>query len=136
MSRRTLALADLKLAQIEDAFLDMLLDAHPRRDTALDRLLNDVAAAGPADGSEMAAAALPVADANVAAASSRRIESALLGAVIQRHPRRDAALDRLLGDLDLGATAPEAAHGAWVDEEERRQAEFDLACDNDFDGLG
>ena len=113
MSRRTLALADLKLAQIEDAFLDLLLDAHPRRATALDRLLDDVAAA-----------------------SARRIESALLGAVIQRHPRCDRALDRLLCDLEAAPGAPAAAHGAWVDEEECRRAEFDITCDNDFDGLG
>jgi len=136
MSRRSLALADLKLAQIEDAFLDMLLDAHPRRATALDRLLDDVAAADPADAPALARAAVPVPDAAVAAASSRRIESALLGAVIQRHPRRDAALDRLLGDLDLAPSAPDAAHGAWVDEDERQRAEYDVACDNDFDGLG
>jgi hypothetical protein len=136
MSRRSLALADLKLAQIEDAFLDMLLDAHPRRATALDRLLDDLAAADPAEAPAAARAALPVADADVAAASSRRIESALLGAVIRRHPRRDAALDRLMCDLELAPTAPEAAHGAWADEEDRRRAEFDVACDNDFDGLG
>ena len=136
MSRRTLTLADLKLAQIEDAFLETLLDAHPRRTTALDRLLNDIEDAGPEAASERVGAALPVPDADAAAASSRRIESALLGAVIRRHPRRDAALDRLLSDLDLAPAAPEAAHGAWVDEDERRRAEFDIGFDNDFDGLG
>ena len=136
MSRRTLALADLKLAQIEDAFLDMLLDAHPRRATALNRLLDDVAAAGPSRAAAVADAATPVPDPAIAAASARRIESALLGAVIQRHPRRDRALDRLLSDLDAAPSAPDAAHGAWVDEEECRRAEFDITCDNDFDGLG
>ena len=136
MSRRTLALADLKLAQIEDAFLETLLDAHPRRTTALDRLLNDIEDAGPEAAAERVGAALPVPDADAAAASSRRIETALLGAVIRRHPRRDDALDRLLCDLDLAPTAPEAAHGAWVDEDERRRAEFDVGFDNDFDGLG
>ena len=136
MSRRSMALADLKLAQIEDAFLDMLLDAHPRRATALDRLLDDVAAAEPADKPAVARAAVPTPDAAVAAASSRRIESALLGAVIQHHPRREAALDRLLCDLDLAPAAPDAAHGAWVDDEERQRAEYDITCDNDFDGLG
>ena len=136
MSRRTLALADLKLAQIEDAFLDLLLDAHPRRATALDRLLDDVAAAGPERAAAVAEAAAPGPDAAVAAASARRIESALLGAVIQRHPRRDRALDRLLSDLEAAPSAPAAAHGAWVDEEECRRAEFDITCDNDFDGLG
>jgi hypothetical protein len=138
MSRRTLALADLKLAQIEDAFLDVLLDAHPRRATALARLLDDLATAGPADAPELARSALPAPDADVAAATSLRIQASLLGAAIQHHPRRDAALDRLLCDLNVESTptAPDAAHGAWVDEDERQQAEFDLGCDNDFDGLG
>src|SRR5690242_1467986 len=54
MSRRTLALADLKLAQLEDAFLDLLLDTHPCRETALDRLMNDLAAADPADANDLA----------------------------------------------------------------------------------
>ena len=137
MSRRTLALAELKLAQMEDAFLDTLLDAHPRRNAGLDRLLGDLAGTDPS-------AVLPKADEAVAGASSRRIESALLAAVVKHHPRRERALDRLLCDLAISpastdgdsASAPEAAHGAWVGEEERRQAEFDVCCDNDFDGLG
>jgi hypothetical protein len=146
MSRRTLALADLKLRQIEDAFLDTLLDAHPRRTTALDRLLEDLAAAGPARAGEVAGAAVPAPDGDVAAASAQRIESTLLAAVIEHHPRRDRALDRLLYDVGVPAgagtigagdapTPPDAAHGAWVDEDDCRRA-ADPFYDFDFDGLG
>lgn len=136
MSRRTLALADLKLRQIEDAFLDTLLDAHPRQKTALDRLLDDLAAAPAAQTSVVVADAVPEPDQEVAAASARRIESSLVAAVIEHHPRRDRALDRLLNDLAVAA--PAAAHGAWVDEdgEEHRRASYDASFDTDFDGLG
>jgi hypothetical protein len=137
MSRRTLALADLKLRQIEDAFLDSLLDAHPRRVTALERLLDDLASVEPARADVVATAAVPAPDADVAAASARRIEASLLAAVIEHHPRRDRALDRLLNDVEVAgnATAPSAAHGAWVDDDESR-ARPDTFCDCDFDGLG
>jgi hypothetical protein len=133
MSRRTLALADLKLRQIEDAFLDTLLDAHPRRTTALDRLLDDLASAEPARADAVAAEAVPDPDAQVAAASTRRIESSRLAAVIEHHPRRDRALDQLLNDVEVAGTpvAPPAAHGAWVDD-----AHPDPFCDCDYDGLG
>jgi hypothetical protein len=87
----------------------------------------------------------PELDADAAAASARRIEATLVAAVIERHPRRDRALDRLLADLadvpggDELLTAPAEAHGAWADgddAEELRRAEFDMRVDNDFDGLG
>ena len=137
---RTLALAELKLRQIEDALLDMLLDVHPRRESALDRLLNDLASTGPERSGVVLPQTLPTPNADVAARFARRVESALLAAVVQHHPRRDRALDRLLADVEgcgVHAAAPYAAHGAWVEDgEERRRAEFDAGFDADFDGLG
>jgi hypothetical protein len=137
---RTLALADLKLRQIEDAFLDALLDSHPRRTSALDRLLDDMAATKSGRSDAVVAANLPTPDPDAATRFGRRVESTLLAAVIEHHPRRDCALDRLLSDVEEAeaeSVAPTAAHGAWVDDgEENRRAEFDAGCDADFDGLG
>jgi hypothetical protein len=49
-----------------------------------------------------------------------RIEELLVAAVIDNHPRRNQALDRIFADL--AATQEEAAR-------------FDMGVDSDFDGL-
>lgn len=126
---RRLSAAALQAA--EDSLLADLLDNHPNADRALDRLLDDMAAA-PAD---------DVREEQPQAAAPRRrqsfrlvpqftpdrlalIEELLVAAVVEHHPRRDAALDRLLDDVEAFGVA-----------EERERATYDMTCDNDFDGL-
>ena len=127
-------LTDAQLQRLEDKFLDSMLDHHPRRTSALDRLLDDLT--GPAAAPAAVAVAAPVAETPLAEpvrriapvfAPSKRllIERLLVGAVIDHHPNRERALDRLLDDV---MAAPDA--------EQAERARFDMTCDNDFDGLG
>ena len=119
LSRRLSAAA---LESAEDALFEALLDNHPNRDRALDRLLDDVAAV-PAR-REPAFRLVP----QFTPQRLVLIEELLVGAVLDSHPRRDEALDRLLDDL--------AGHRLHRADEERERAAYDMTCDNDFDGLG
>ena len=120
LSRRLSAAA---LESAEDALFEALLDNHPNRDRALDRLLDDVAAT-PAARREPALRLVP----QFTPERLVLIEELLVGAVLDSHPRRDEALDRLLDDL--------AGHRLHRADEERERAAYDMTCDNDFDGLG
>ena len=124
--QRTVALADLGLTRVEDALLDAILDNHRNRDSALDRLLDDMACVDRRHRDEMEAAAgdddapaLPVD--GYAVPKLQRIEQLLVAAVLDNHPNRNRALDRLFDDIEA--------------EEARERAQFDMTCDNDFDGM-
>ena len=138
-SGRTLNLAELAFERVEDAVIERTLADHPRRDAALDRLLDDMDRLGPAL-SDAAGASMchpmplePSLGRSSAPAfpeqKLRRIEQMLVAAVVlEGHPARERALDRLLHDI-----SPNAARTA--DEVEAERARYDMSCDNDFDGL-
>jgi hypothetical protein len=84
--------ADLR--RIEQALLDAILDVHPNRSNALDRLLEDMDAADGADDDTASPAGR-------GAGHSRRqqVEALLQAAVLDTTPAdRNRTLDRLLGD--------------------------------------
>jgi hypothetical protein len=119
---RPIVVGEVELQRIEDALFNALLETHANADNALDRLLDDMAASEAAEREEMFAsddyAAL---EAEMAVPTKRsQIEELLVAAVIDNHPRRNAALDRIFADLT--ATQEEAAR-------------FDMTVDSDFDGL-
>lgn len=124
--RLTARIDPARLEAMEDLLFEAVLDYHPNRHAALDRLLADVRRADGPDGNRPAFVAppprLPPAP---SPAWLDRIERRLVAVVLDHHPNHDRALDRLLGDLDLARV-----------EDEREQAEFDMQCDNDPDGLG
>jgi hypothetical protein len=115
-------LGEVELKRIEDALLDALLDHHVNRDNALDRLLDDMnalekkSAAEPKSRSSRSAA-----EKSFEVGKAARIEELLVAAVLDNHPNRNQALDRILADINI------------VDDEEI--ARFDMQVDSDFDGL-
>ena len=119
---RPIVVGEVELQRIEDALFNALLETHANADNALDRLLDDMAASEAAEREERFEsddyAAL---EAEMAVPTKRsQIEELLVAAVIDNHPRRNAALDRIFADLT--ATQEEAAR-------------FDMTVDSDFDGL-
>ena len=116
-SKRTLVLADVELKKVEDALLDALLDVHVNRDNALDRLLGDIAQVEAKEHAE----AFPFDESVLSESKMQRIEEMLSLAVMDNHPNRARALDRIFDDIEA--------------EEQRARAEFDVRVDNDFDGL-
>jgi hypothetical protein len=129
-SRRTkrntssIVVGDVELKRIEDALLDALLETHANADNALDRLLEDMERQEATERAERLAESggdYASLECELAAPSKRaRIEELLVAAVIDNHPRRSQALDRIFADLT--ATHEEAAR-------------FDMGIDSDFDGL-
>src|SRR5581483_7660557 len=119
-----------KLQDMEDRLIAKMLnaDGDPRSDRALDRLLDDIERVRPErvhrHRGRLAHPRAALLHGRVGSVASRlhRIDDLLVAAVIDRHPNRDGALDRLLDDLSI--------------DEERERAEFDRGYDNDFDGLG
>jgi hypothetical protein len=116
-------LSAAELQRLEDTLFDTLLDNHPNCDRGLDRLLDDLTLAD--DRGQLPARPATRLTPEFNPAALLRIEEMLVGAVLDSHPRRDAALDRILDDLC-----------AAEDREEQERAAFDAAYDNDFDGLG
>ena len=117
---RTLVLADVELKRIEDALLDSLLETHVNRDNALDRLLADMEQVEAGERAGLAGEAFVPAAAPFAAPSKRaKIEELLVAAVLDNHPNRNAALDRIFADLSADDEA----------------AIYDMSIDNDFDGM-
>jgi hypothetical protein len=118
---RSIVVGEIELKRIEDALLDALLETHANADNALDRLLDDMAAQEAAGRDEMGFDDHASLEAEMAAPSKRsKIEELLVAAVIDNHPRRNAALDRIFADLTA------------VQEEAAR---YDMGVDGDFDGL-
>lgn len=120
----SIVVGEIELKRIEDALLDALLDTHANADNALDRLLEDMELQEAAERESRLAetggdyASL---ERELATPSKRsQIEELLVAAVIDNHPRRNQALDRIFADL--AATQEEAAL-------------FDMGVDSDFDGL-
>ena len=117
---RSIVIADVELKRVEDALLDALLDTHANADNALDRLLGDMemTEAGERNARTDDYAAL---EAVLARPSKKsRIEELLVAAVLDNHPNRNAALDRIFDDLQV------------LEEEAAR---YNMSVDNDFDGL-
>jgi len=120
----SIVVGEVELKRIEDALLEALLDTHINADNALDRLLEDMERQESAEREERLVeshgdyAAL---EREMNTPSKRaQIEQLLVAAVIDNHPRRNAALDLIFADL--AATHEEAAR-------------FDMGVDSDFDGL-
>ena len=120
----SIVVGDVELKRIEDALLDALLDTHANADNALDRLLEDMERQEVAEREDRLAACegdYATLERELATPSRRsRVEELLVAAVIDNHPRRNQALDRIFADL--AATHEEAAR-------------FDMTVDSDFDGL-
>lgn len=110
-----IVLADVELKRIEDALLESLLDTHTNRDNALDRLLDDMTRV---EADERVTAERS--SRTLAAPSKKaRIEELLVAAVLDNHPNRSNAIDRIFADLSI----------------EEEAARHDMSVDNDFDGL-
>lgn len=112
------------LQRLEDALRGSLLDLHPNRQRAMDRLLRDLEGTGK-DERPPAHARRAVSAAACTPERLRRIEDMLVGAVIDSHPKRNTSLDRLLADLGGGSATeqPAADH-------------YDATLDKNFNGLG
>ena len=118
---RTLVLADVELKRIEDALLDALLDHHTNRDNALDRLLDDMDRLDPDRVPATTGRGGLPAEEKATGVRKARIEELLVAAVLDNHPNRNAALDRILDDIEVVS--------------ERQIAQYEMQFDNDFDGL-
>ena len=124
-SKRTVVLADVELKRIEDALLDSLLDTHANRDNALDRLLDDMARVESTERTATertsTAGVRPFCDEALGESKVQRIEDLLVAAVMDNHPNRGRALDRIFDDLEA--------------QEQHARANYDAGVDTDFDGL-
>ena len=81
------------LLRIERALLDAILDVHPHRTNALDRLLQDMDAADGANDDTTSAA-----DRDAGTSRRKQVEALLVAAVLDTTPAdRSRELDRLLG---------------------------------------
>ena len=103
----TLGEADLR--RIESALLEALLDVHAGRANAVDELLAELSSA---DGAHDDTNALAQRDAG----QSRRkqIEELLATAVLDTHPDRNRALDRILGELTEGGAGTVPPSTNWL----------------------
>ena len=88
-----------RLRRVEDALIAAVLDAHPNASPAVDRLLDDLGVADSVRGQTNRRFA------SGDCIESERVEVRLVGLILDRHPRREAAFERLLSDL--GQTAGE-----------------------------
>jgi hypothetical protein len=122
---RTTTLGDAQLKRVEDALLERLIDAHPNRQTALDRLVDDIARH---DVLYIHPAPMPVpAPVPESFDNRERVEQLLVAAVVMgNHRNQTRALDRILGEI---AAPPQAA--CFVADPE----DYAAFVDNDFDGL-
>jgi hypothetical protein len=118
---RSIVVGEIELKRIEDALLDALLDTHANADNALDRLLEDMEQSEAAERETWPSDDYAALEAEMATPTKRsRVEELLVAAVLDNHPRRNQAIDRLFADL------------VSVEEEAAR---FDMTVDNDFDGM-
>ena len=102
---------DARMQEVEDRLLARVIETHPHRDEALDRLMYDLLGVDADSGGRT----LMVRPCVSSVARLRRVEALLVAATVDNHPNRERALDRLIDDLFPSD---------------------DQTWDNDWDGMG
>ena len=110
-----------KLQEVEDRLLADAIEQHAHVEAALDGALDEMNGLSDELRHSRCGPLLLRSTTNL-----NRVEDLLLEAILSAHPNREDALDRLLADVSDDEIA--AAR-------DRARAEFDMAIDNDFDGM-
>jgi hypothetical protein len=115
-------IAPAKLEEVEDRLAASLVENHPRRDAALDRVADDATALSAAMDEYRRSPLLLRSTANL-----NQIEDLMLDAIVRTHPHRDRGLDRLLDDI--------AGDGPALPTDWTPAALGEHFVDNDYDGM-
>ena len=108
-----------RLEEVENRLLAEAIEHHAQVEAALDGALDDMAVLSAELRRSRRRPLLLRSATNL-----NRVEDLLLEAIVRAHPNRENALDRLLADVSEADGAADHAH-----------TEFDMAIDNDFDGM-